>query len=519
VLDSVARLLFVLVLGPGAYGQVTEWVSVDSSGQAGDDRSDLPSLSSGGRWVAFRSQATNLVANDTNNVPDIFVRDRKTSVTSRVSVATSGAEADKDCSGARLSADGQCVVFWSAASTLVVGDTNNTMDVFHHDRRTGVTLRVSEDAAGTQADGESNDCDVSGDGRLVAFSSAATNLVPGDTNGAMDVFVKDITTGFVERVSVDSHGDEADRGSWDVGLSADGRWVVFTSAATNLVRSDPNGWVWDIFVHDRQTGLTEMVSLDSSGGWANDYSHYSAISDDGRFVAFASRASNLVPGDTNTVDDIFLRDRLTALTTRISVSSLGAEANASSVHPELNADGSRVTFQSGASNLVPNDSNGDDAFVHEPATGTTWRASVDSFGHEADGGSRIPDISADGRYVGFGSDANNLAPADVKYKDDVFVHGPLLTLEVDKPTATAGDLVQFVAWKAAPGTPNGFLLVEVDGTPLVRLLSSGIFAADGTWSGSFVVPPGLAGVNFTFQDACPYWGRAERSNRTTLQIQ
>src|SRR5205814_1263965 len=196
------------------------------------------------------------------------------------------------------SADGRFVAFAAWARNLAPGDTNGFGDVFVHDRGTGVTERLSVDGAGTEANDTIHQPAISADGRFVAFVSAATNLVPGDTNGLSDVFVHDRRTRRTERVSVDSAGTQADGASASPALSADGRFVAFSSSATNLVPGDTNGQA-DVFVHDRRTGTTERVSVDSAGTGANGWSERPSISADGRFVAFCSYATNLVPRDTN----------------------------------------------------------------------------------------------------------------------------------------------------------------------------------------------------------------------------
>jgi len=172
----------------------------------------------------------------------------------------------------------------------------------------GTTERVSVDNAGNQGNAASSGDGISGDGRFVVFTSSATNLVPGDTNSVADVFVRDRQTGTTERVSVDSAGNQGNAGSSGVGISGDGRFVVFTSSATNLVPGDTNS-VADVFVRDRQTGTTERESVDSAGNQGNAASSGDGISADGSFVVFTSSATNLVPGDTNSVADVFVRVR------------------------------------------------------------------------------------------------------------------------------------------------------------------------------------------------------------------
>jgi flagellin-like hook-associated protein FlgL len=361
-------------LVPGAdsaalpYGEEIARVSVDSVGTQGNGDSSTfspASLSADGRFVVFQSDATNLVAGDTNAASDIFVHDRLTGQTTRVSVDSSGTQASGGSSfDPAISADGRYVVFESSATNLVAGDTNARSDIFVHDRLTSQTTRVSVDSSGTQANGESDLGSVSADGRYVAFYSSASNLVAGDTNAALDVFVHDRQTGQTTRVSVDSSGIQATGGdSDDPTISADGRYVTFESDATNLVAGDTNA-ATDVFVHDRQTGQTTRVSVDSSSTQGNDRSFDAAISADGRYVAFESDATNLVAGDTNAAKDLFLRDLHTGQTIRISVNSSGTQGNGSNDGAAISADGRYVTFYSSASNLVNGDTNGvKDVFV------------------------------------------------------------------------------------------------------------------------------------------------------------
>ena len=421
----VGAALPFLLLTALANGQETTRVSVDSSGGEGINDSWEPAISADGRFVAFVSYADNLVHGDTNGARDVFVHDRSTGVTERVSVDSSGAEGNGDSSFDRwpsISADGQVVVFWSDASNLVGGDTNGRTDVFVHDRATGVTERVSVDSSGVEGNGGSLGSSISADGRIVAFCSDASNLVAGDHGGIVDAFVHDRATGVTERVSVDSSGAEGDRESSGPLLRADGRIVTFASWASNLVAGDTNGCA-DAFVHDRATGITERVSVDSSGVEANDGSGPSSISADGQIVALWSFASNLVSGDKNWCLDVFVHDRSTGITERVSVDSSGSEGNATSWAGSISADGQVVAFGSQASNLVAGDTSmTEDVFVHDRVTGITERVSVDSSGAEGNDYSDTASISADGQVVAFMSNASNLVAGDTNRMVDVFVH-------------------------------------------------------------------------------------------------
>jgi Ca2+-binding RTX toxin-like protein len=414
-------------------------VSVDSAGNQGNQglySFTFPSISSDGRFVAFHSSASNLVPGDTNENYDIFVRDTLTNTTTRVSVDSAGNQANGGSLGPSISTDGRFVAFSSNASNLVSGDTNGNYNIFVRDTLTNTTIRVSVDSAGNQADNErykeSSSPSISSDGRFVAFRSNASNLVPGDTNENYDIFVRDTLTNTTTRVSVDSAGNQANNAFLSVGrisfsgssspsISADGRFVAFNSYASNLVPGDTNN-IDDIFVRDMLTNTTTRLSVDSAGNQGNRTSSEPSISADGRFVAFRSYASNLVPGDTNNVDDIFVRDTLSNTTTRLSVDSAGNQGNSTSFEPSISANGRFVAFRSNASNLVPGDTNNtDDIFVRDTLTNTTTRVSVNSAGNQGNNNSFNPSISADGYRVAFDSEASNLVPGDTNDTYDVFV--------------------------------------------------------------------------------------------------
>lgn len=356
-----------LLLGTAASalaGGATERVSLGQGNVHGNSFGESFAISSSGCYVAFTSEATNLVAGDANGLADVFVRDRQTDQTRRVSLSTSGAQGSDGISyGAHLSSNGRWVAFRSQASTLVSGDTNGVEDAFVHDRQTGATRRVSLRSGGGQADGATVGVDISGNGRFVAFTSGATNLVPGDTNGLLDAFVHDRVTGVTSRVNVGPGGTQCDNGGSGGAMSADGRFVAFNSSFTDIVPGGTNGQSHG-FVRERQTGTNELVTRSSADVEGNGLSFVGDLSADGRFAAFSSVATNLVPGDTNAQDDVFVHDRRTGSTRRVSVRTNGAQANARSLFEGLSANGQLVVFTSEATNLVPRDTNGAaDVFV------------------------------------------------------------------------------------------------------------------------------------------------------------
>ncbi|MEG4528985.1 calcium-binding protein [Microcoleus sp. D2_18a_D3] len=370
----------------------------------------------------------------------------------RVSVDSAGNQANQGpsvFSNPSISSDGRFVAFGSPASNLVPGDTNASSDVFVHDTLANTTTSVSVDSAGNQANNYSFSPSVSADGRFVAFESGATNLVPGDTNNTNDIFVRDLLTNTTTHVSVDSAGNQGNSRSGYASISGDGRFVAFESGATNLVPGDTNN-SGHIFVRDLLMNTTTHVSVDSAGNQGNKYSGNPSISPNGRFVAFGSDATNLVPGDTNNSSDIFVRDLLTNTTTRISVDSAGNQANrefydpsispSGSYEPSISADGRFVAFWSFATNLVPGDTNNNaDIFVRDTLANTTTRVSVDSAGNQANNYSFDISISADGRFVAFGSSASNLVPGDTNNNADIFVRDLLTNTTTRVSVDSAGN--------------------------------------------------------------------------------
>ena len=398
-------------------------VATSPAGAQGNDNSSSTqfSFSADGTEVAFESDATNLVAGDTNNASDIFVRDLTTGTTTLVSVNSNGAQGNSGSFAPSLSADGTKVAFYSSASTLVAGDTNGARDVFVRDLTTGTTTRVSVASDGTQGNSNSLNPSLSADGTRVAFESYASTLMAGDTNGTEDIFVRDLTTGTTTRVSVDNGGAQGNGNSIKPSLSADGSKVAFFSDASNLVAGDTNGRS-DVFVRDLTANITARASVASGGAQSNGNSLNPSLSADGTRVAFASDASNLVAGDTNARSDIFVRDLTANITTRASVASGGAQSNSNSFNASLSADGSKVAFYSFATNLVAGDTNGaEDIFVRDLTAGTTTRASVASDGTQSNSVSIYPSLSADGRKVAFQSYASNLVADDTNNVSDVFV--------------------------------------------------------------------------------------------------
>ncbi len=420
---SAAGLVMVSMAGATADATVRPGLAAASSATSiqADTSSDSPSISANGRYIVFTSSAANLVGGDTNGTTDVFLRDLANQVTRRISVNSNGVQANGASVEPSISADGRYIAFDSEASNLVAGDTNGASDVFIRDMTNHVTRRLSVTSSGAQSKGVSFDPSISADGRYVAFDSSAVNLVNGDTNGSTDVFVRDRTNAVTRLISVSSSGVQASTGAVGPSISADGRYVAFRSDASNLVNGDTNPY-FDVFVRDQINKSTKRVSISSTGTEGNSDSFAPSISADGRFVAFTSDASNLVADDTNFAFDVLVRDRTNQITSRVSVGAAGVQGNSDSYASAVSADGNFVAYQSVATNLVNDDTNGvNDIFVWSMVAQTTVRQSLSSGGLEGDGASSEPSLSSDGSKLAFTSDAANLVPSDTNGSSDIFV--------------------------------------------------------------------------------------------------
>lgn len=444
--------------------------------------SGSPTISTDGRYVAFNTDTNNLVPEDSNSTSDILVFDRLTGKTERVSISATGVEGNGYSSHPSLSGDGRYVSFTSNANNLVPGDTNDRSDIFVFDRTARSIDRVSVDNAGVEGNGDSAFSSISNDGRYVAFTSNASNLVPGDTNNRFDIFVYDRLTATIERVSVSDEGSEGNNNSLNPSMSGDGRYVAFYSNASNLVPGDTNNQ-FDVFVYDRSTATIERVSVSDAGTEGNGGSFNPSISGDGRYVTFHSGAGNLVPGDTNNQFDVFVHDRSTDMIQRVSVSDAGVEGNSPSSHASLSADGRYVTFFSSANNLVTGDNNGTaDTFVYDRTTESIERVSLSSIGVEGNGHSSFSFgslLSGDGRYVTFVSGASNLVPGDSDVTNqDVFVYDRSTDTN-DSVTYRKSSSIVDVTHSTIALSSNALAFVTVAGEVAVR---ESLFAANEVFS-------------------------------------
>jgi Tol biopolymer transport system component len=410
-------------------------VSTDASGAQADFGSFYtPVFSPDGSKVLFSSASTNLVTGDTNGLFDIFLKDLTTGIVTLVSTSATGVQANQFGSSNAtpvFSPDGNSVVFSSLANNLVAGDTNGANDIYVKNLVTGAITRVNTDVSGAQTNlyGSFNAV-FSPDGNSVMFESRAANLVSGDTNGISDIFVKNLVTGAITRVSTDSAGGQANFGAFTnstgATFSADGTKIVFTSFASNLVTGDTNN-DGDVFVKDLITGSVTLVSTDATGvqGNSSSYDGYGGtgakFSPDGSKVIFSSSANNLVTGDTNFRQDLFVKDLATGAITRVSTDAGGAQGNSTSYAGVFSPDGTRVAFVSDSTNLVPGIIGFSNIYIKDLATGAITCV-VTSAGFQADNSSFEFSFSPDGTKLVFTSFATNLVPGDTNNNSDIFVY-------------------------------------------------------------------------------------------------
>ena len=448
---GAAGLLVFVGIGMPAYAQnTTTRVSVTNGGAQANGASLGASLSDDGRYVVFVSEATNLVSGDTSTRRDVFVRDRQLGVNERVSVGTGGVEASASSREPSISNDGNIVQFSSNATNLVTGDTNGETDVFVHNRLTNTTTRVSVTTGGAQATGGDSDNGVlSADGRYVVYKSTATNLITTDTNNLSDVYRYDRNTGMTLRLSLTNGGlQSAGGGSFRPSVNANGQVVAFDSTATNLVTGDSNATA-DVFVRDLTAGTTTRVSVGPGGAQANDQSFFPSISADGRFVAFSSSATNLVP---NGGPGVYVHDRTTGVTSALVVTTGGLQAVSP---PRISGNGRYVCFAVESATLPG------EVFVSDRHTLVKTRVSVASNGEIANSLSESCAINADGTLVTFLSYATNLVSDDSNGQPDVFLRTLSATMALDKTALAFGAVT------------SGPTFVSQTAAQSVRLMQSG----------------------------------------------
>lgn len=400
-------------------------VSKNSSWEQGNELSYRPSISADGRFIAFYGPATNLTSECNNKKWHVYVHDQQKGLTTCVSLSSKGVQGNGYSYNPSISADGRYVAFYSDANNLVPDDTNGKYDVFVHDMMTKQNTRVSVKGFNTQVtDGDSTVPVISACGRYVAFKSDSAQLVMDDSNEFKDVFVRDLLKGDTTCVTCHGVDGPSDDISWgfSISISENGNFVAFMSRATNLVTGGSNGQ-YQVFVHNMETSMNKIVSVSRDGEIGNKDSFNPSISGDGRYIAFESQASNLIQDDNNNTRDIFVRDLLLNRITRVSMSSEGDPGEGRSMNPSISYNGRFVTFDSAANNLDPRDS-GDykDIFVHDRDTSETMMISFAINGQPAGGDSTYPVFSADGRFLAFESVADDLINDDVNNSSDVFLY-------------------------------------------------------------------------------------------------
>lgn len=399
-----------------------ERISLSSSQAQADGISYVANSSANGRYVVFDSSATNLVSGDSNGFRDVFLRDRTTGTTELISVHNNGAQANHISRAASISDDGRYVSFESFAP-LVAGTKLGGYKIYRRDRQNGRTELVSSNSSNQPASGMSMRSSISADGRYVLFYSWGSNLIAGDNNKSVDVFLKDMQSGSVERISVSTTGVAGNGDSFEASMSPDTRYVTFTSMSTNLTGSTiPRQR--HVYIRDRQTGTTTMVTRAANGALANQASFAPEISDDGRYVVYYSLVSNLVAGTSGSKTQILLFDKSTSTTRLISrpTARVSVEGNDTSYSATISGDGRYIAFTSYASNLVAGDNNGvADSFLLDRNSNELSIVSKSETGSLANGhASAASRVSRSGNSVIFVSYASNLIMGDSNNVPDIF---------------------------------------------------------------------------------------------------
>ncbi|MBI5680993.1 MAG: PD40 domain-containing protein [Methanobacterium sp.] len=425
----IITLIFILTIcgSVAAADNTTELVSVNNSSIQGNQASDDPVVSADGRFVAFSSDADNLVPGDTNGYRDVFVRDRFLNITERVSISTSGQEGNYYSYEPAVSADGRYIVFTSFASNLVAGGVpSGQSQLYVRDRLLGITELLSISPNGSPGDGFSQSGSISADGRYVAFISSSTNLMTTVTDGREEVYVRDMISSITERISVSNDSNTSGGCGFPPSISGDGRFVAFVSWAP--LDGVDDSWA-DLFLYDRQLKTTTKIARQFN--WDEGIHIFqTSLSDDGHYLAFVNRPFIIYGppsiGDPNYWQyynqNIFLFNRFTGNIKMVTVPYTGALCNYESLEPSISSDGRYLVFTSYATNLVAgDDNNAPDIFIFDQQSGEIQRvveSPVDYVGNSYFN----PSLSAMGNYLVFNSDVDNLAPGDTNGNTDVFIH-------------------------------------------------------------------------------------------------
>lgn len=510
-LFALASAPFAATPARATLGGTTKRVSLDAGQDDPDGISLNRSLSADGSLIAFSSEATDLVPGDVNLLRDVFLRDRAGGANVLVSAGIGGASANGRSGEPAISADGRFVAFTSEAANLVAGDTNNSADVFVRDLVAGTTKRVSLGAGGVQGNQASQHPAISGDGKYVAFTSRATNLVSGDSNGRSDVFVRNIVTKTTTRVSLASGGAQGNGNSLRPTISADGRAVAFESLATNFTPTTTSGFS-NTFVRVGVSGPpvastpTVLVSRNLKGKPANADSFLAGVSADATKVVYTSRASNIattnIVGDANVAADVFEFDIASLTAVRVSVNEFGGDAAGDSFSRAPSNDGRYVAFMSTANDLVSGtgtQATVQDVFLRDLLTGRTILLSYDDNDQKADGNSYKPAITTDGGTVAWRSDAADLVSSDGNTLSDVFVRSTSI-VSVGSQSVPEGDTclhnARFTISLSVPSEDT----ISVDYATADVTATSGMDYTPTSGTATFV--PGTAAVSVSVPVTC-----------------
>lgn len=503
--------IFVKKLQTGAL----EIASLSTAGDASDGWSESPSISSDGRFVAFKSFAKNLSPADTQSYSDIFVKDMQSSALYLVSSDIDGIVGNYVSTAPMISSNGQSVVFVSGAWNLVSNDSNGSFDVFvknivtntvtlvpkaqtifvgsdcfpsissegqfvsfgtleslvandqrgqdtyRFDLQSGsyeIVTQVNSLLSSTTGNGDSYIGAINHDGTVIAFDSFASNIIADSVGTQGQVYARRTSNGQVQLVSSSASGVASNQNSRNPSLTLDGQWVAFESMASNLVSDDFNG-NYDIFVKNINTGAIERISTTAQGAEANNSSWDASISGDGRFVAFISQSNSFDSNDQNGTQDIYVKDRQTGRVIRASTNAIGTDANSFSQMPKISSDGRIVVYSSDANNLALNDTNqSGDIFAKNLVTGALQLVSADASENAGNNQSLRPSVSSDGRYVVFESDATNLVPNDSNDRSDIFRKDLLTGQVVRVSTTSSGQQADGASYNASVSNDGRFVL-------------------------------------------------------------
>ena len=451
-------------------------ISVNFAGTGGGNGpSDEASVTSDGRFIAFTSFATDLVPNDTNKVEAIYLRDSQTNTTTLVSVGANGAAADGNSTSPKVSDDGRFVVFVSTADNLVANDTNKAADIFIRDLQTGTTTRVSTALNGGNASGFSGEPVISADGMYVAYSSTANNLVlsPVISNGHDNVFLWNRVSGQTKLISVNGAGNNGGNGSsFDPSLSAGGNNVTFRSNATDLGGAIPTTGDFNVYLRNLTTNTTSLVSVNAAGNAGGDKDSTSAsVNSNGSLVVFRSGANDLVANDQNNNDDVFLRDTTNNTTTLLSADyQRTGTAHGFSEFPTISNDGHYAAFSSTAPDLIPNDTDTtEQVFIRDLQAGPIYLVSTNAAGTPGNAASYHTYLSANGQFVSYTSGATDLTALPNGGNTQIYVSSvPAVTLQpgpTPTPTPTGTPTPTPTPVPTGPDTTPPTATVDATQTP------------------------------------------------------